>query len=312
LHDLALLWQVRALIAAGDVALLHAHNVEAPILSWLAGGGRVPVVYNLHTEMREELPSYASLPSALMRGVGGMFDTMACRFATAGVAPSNNGRDVLRSHGVANTVVATPGVDLASLAGADAARARTRWALGDRRWAVYAGNLDGYQDIEVLMQAMARLPDAGLMVVTGSGTSIWRARASAMGIRSENLRWIETKDFDEVKDALAAATVGVLPRVTCAGFPIKLLNQMALGLPTIATQTAVDDMPSVVRVPPRDAEALSRVIASFLSGARDIQSLRAQARRVAGERYGWDVAIRPVIDLYESLDVFPQTGGVHL
>ena len=58
------------------------------------------------------------------------------------------------------------------------------------------------------------------------------AAASALGLKSENLRWIETRDFGEVKDALSAATVAVLPRVSCAGFPIKLLNHMAVGLPT--------------------------------------------------------------------------------
>ena len=102
----------------------------------------------------------------------------------------------------------------------------------------------------------------------------------------------------------------MLPRVSCAGFPIKLLNHMAVGLPTIATESAVDALPSVVRVPPRDAAALAQAIDSFVSGARDVASLRALAREAVRERYRWDVAIRPVTDLYESLKVLPDPGAV--
>ena len=111
-------------------------------------------------------------------------------------------------------------------------------------WVVYAGNPDRYQDLDVLVEAMRRLPEAGLLLVSASALSDWEGALPKLELRV-------TSSFSEVKRYLAAAAVAALPRTTCTGYPIKLLNYLAMGQVTVAAEGSAQPLPGVVTVPNR-------------------------------------------------------------
>src|SRR5262249_58745848 len=102
----------------------------------------------------------------------------------------------------------------------------------------YAGNLDGYQNLDFLRRSFARvraaIPEARLVVVTHEGTSgTVPELATGAGIEL-----VCARSYREVRNRLAEADVAVSPRAERSGFPMKLLNYMALGKAIVASAGA--------------------------------------------------------------------------
>ena len=108
------------------------------------------------------------------------------------------------------------------------------------------------------IDAMRQLPDVGLLMVSASSLAHWRSQ----GLKKA--RFVETSDFEEVRSLLAAATIAALPRTVCTGYPIKLLNNLGMGLPTVAAEGSARPLPGVMSVPNHDAEQMAR---TFVSGS---------------------------------------------
>jgi len=212
--------------------VLHAHNYEALAASLLVRRMvGVKVVYHAHNVAEDELPLY-SPPwlSGAVRSAAKKMDTSLPRLADAVVVLSPDVRDHLIRRGVSSdrVWVIPPGLDSAPF---QSERQPTR-----SRAAVFAGNCDGYQNLEHLFSAWeivsAQDPLAELRIVTHArGAAIRRLRARASGAR---VRIVEAGGLAEVAGELGRARVGLSPRGSWSGFPIKNLNYMAAGLPTIA------------------------------------------------------------------------------
>lgn len=231
LLDLAL----AARLAAFDADLVHAHHVEALAAALVARGRTgIPVVYEAHTLLGEELPSYLPGPAPPWAAAGAALERALATRADAVVALSTRAARRFRELGCARVGWVPPALDPADFAGP---------APADPRRVVYAGNADAYQDLPVLHAAMARLPDLELRVVP---VAPWaRARAE-----------------------LAGAGVAVLPRAVCGGFPMKLLNALALGVPVVVAAGSARGLPGEVVVADRDPGALAAGIRRALAGPR--------------------------------------------
>ena len=58
-----------------------------------------------------------------------------------------------------------------------------------------------------------------------------------------------TESFSTVCDAIVSADIAILPRTHCSGYPMKVLNYLALGMPVVASYGGCPDLPGVKRVP---------------------------------------------------------------
>ena len=300
-QDLLLSRALRRLVREWRPHVLHLHNVEAPVAAWAACRGDAPLrIYNLHTTMGDELPTY--LPGRGRRParlLGGLIDRVVPRLAHGNIAISPHSEAHLRQLGAANIALVYPGVDCADVRGGDAERARQRWSLGDERWVLYAGNTDGYQDLDILLRSAPLFETAGLLLVSGSDLAPIRTRLIALGMPAHRMRLVETRDFDDVRDAMAAAHLAVVPRTHCAGFPIKLLNQLAAGLPTICAAGSSQAIPGIVTVPNHQPVALAAAVDRIDSTEREALSKRAMA---AVERdWTWDVRAAEIEAYYRRL-----------
>lgn len=304
LQDLSLARVVARTLRQERVDVIHAHNVEAPVAGWLGratAGSTAPLIYNLHTLMGEELGAY--LPAALSRparALGGALDALLPRLSQASVAISARSEQALRARAAGRVLHLPPVLDQAARVRGDAVRARVRWGLGDRPWVVYTGNTDAYQDLDALIGAVARSEVLRLLVVSGSPEGPWRALARSLGLEDGRLRWVRSAEFSDTRDALAAATVGAIPRRVCAGFPIKLLNHLGAGLPTVIAEGSAQQVGGQLVVPGGDevamAHALERVIADHALRSR----LREEALRSA-DALSWEGALPALLGLYRGL-----------
>ncbi|MGE0383618.1 MAG: glycosyltransferase [Gammaproteobacteria bacterium] len=285
----------RELAAAGGVDLIDAHffypdGVAATLIGRRLG---LPVVItargsdiNLYT--RHALPRAQILAAA--------------RRAAAIVAVSTALADAIADLGIprAKIVVLRNGVDLERFApGADAATMRAaRWP--GRKVLLTVCHLVPLKGVDVLLRALARLPEA-VLVVAGEGPEEPRLRALAheLGVAAR----VEFEGYvpaAKLPMYYGAADVTLLAS-SREGMPNVVLESIACGTPVVAT--AVGGVPEVVCVPEagrlvraRTGEAFAAAIGELLREAPE----RAATRR-HGATLGWDGASRGQWELFNNV-----------
>ncbi len=265
--DAAMVAKVRSIDKHLRPKAYFAHHIEAAC-AVLAAGAR-PVIYVAHTSLEAELPYYFSRLDRLARAAGRIGDRVGCRAATVAAAISpqmtaslSSGTKPLRYLPIPWRISPTAN---------EHERARARVALGleeTDRVLLYAGNLDAYQGWEDIVRATALLhndlPLVRLLVATESSVGPLTNLARQLGIERA-LRITTLRGETARRQAHAAADIATIPRRAPGGLPIKLLESLSRGIPTIATQRAraglalgpscmsvIDDSPLAIATAARD------------------------------------------------------------
>jgi len=304
LLDAQLVAAVARYLRQHPVDVIHAHHVEGV---WVAQaalkavGRRVPLVYNLHTSLEEELPVYGSSDRwrQTTAAWGARVDRQLAGSCDAAVAISPRAAKLLRSWGAARVCYVPPCLEEGALDGADPSALLA--AEGPGPYVLYTGNLDAYQDVPDLLQAMLQIPEARLLVVTGEPEDRVRQLCDAQGLPASRVVVVSTRSFAETKDAMAAATVAVVPRAVCAGFPIKVLNTLGLGVPTVMVREVAPPVEGVLTVPAHNAGAIAGLVRSLLYDPAYAADLGEAARRAARTRFSWNLSLRELQALYDEL-----------
>lgn len=279
-------------IAGIPADIVHAHNYEAPIAAALARRFTgTPLVYSAHNTMGEELPTYFSKPltKRLARRFGAWLDQTVPALSDHAVALSADTAQTLSALGCERVTQVLPGVDFEELEGVVPA------TLPTGPWVVYAGNPDQYQDLHVLVQAMKKIPEAGLLLVSASPLDEFKD----CGL--PRVKCVQTTDFDVVKSLISASVVAALPRTVCSGYPIKLLNYLGLGIPTVAAAGSARNHPGVIAVPNGDADAMAHEIRSLINDEKRREELGARAREHVRASCTWESRARGLEAVYASV-----------
>ncbi|XXX79305.1 glycosyltransferase family 4 protein [Sorangium sp. So ce134] len=198
-------------------------------------------------------------------------------------------------------VVQLNAVDGARFSIRDRAAPRQRLGLpADAKVALYAGYHVPEKGVDVLVEAMARLAEAGrrdvhlMMVGGGELLEPLRARVRALGL-ADRVRLFGWALPAEIPEYMAACDVFCLPSRR-EGCPNVVLEALASGRPVVATR--VGGVPELVRegqggngllVPAGDPQALGDALVRALDTAWDPAALRgsvgALSWDVVGDRY---------------------------
>jgi len=241
--DVLLARELSRMLARERFDVVHAHNYEAgavAVLNRLTRG--VPVVYHSHSMMAEELPSYFTTRTAKRCAsvVGAGFDRTVPRAADHVIALSNDAAAAMRAAGVGEEDLSVVPPALADV-GEGPSREQARRELGlptDRFVVGYCGNLDAYQDLDIVAAAVARMgaeqpASAPLwLVVTHARDACFQRMLEASGAAPWT-RVMLASSFADVRTGMAASDALALPRRASSGFPIKLLNYMAAARPVV-------------------------------------------------------------------------------
>jgi len=288
LLDVALVQRIVSI----DADVVHAHNYEAALAALMAKRiTGTPVVYNAHNTMGEELPTY--FDGRALRSIAGRFglwlDHSVPKLADHAVVLNPNAVETLEQLGCRHVSCVAPGVDARELDDVVPAD------LPAGPWVVYAGNPDQYQDLDILIEAMKLLPEAGLLMVSASSLKEW----SGCGL--PRLKCVETSDFHQVKRWIAACDVAAIPRTVCSGFPIKLLNNLGLGIPTVVAEGSASDLPGVVVVPNRNPQAMADALRALIEQPPRRESLGRAAHAHVRAACTWDARARDLEAIYGSV-----------
>lgn len=280
-RDLRWAGRLRRLVVDRGIDIVHVHApypaaVARPVLRSL-GRHRPAIVYTEHNSWD---------------GYG-----RATRWANAVTYPLDDARLAVSPAALASmpapfrrrTELLIHGIDLDEVASHRTGRARVRAELGvdDRTvLVVTVANLRGHKDYPTLLGAVRRLLDLGASVrVVAVGQGPLDGDVREMAHRMQLDEGFELLGYrPDALDVLAASDIFTLSS-KAEGYPVALMEALALGLPVVAT--AVGGIPDAVRtgvegltVPAGQPDRLGDALAALADDAEK----RATFGRAARER----------------------------
>jgi 1,2-diacylglycerol 3-alpha-glucosyltransferase len=297
------------------IDIIHAHNYEGALVGimakWLTGK---PLLYNAVNLMTDELAGYrfirpAWLANALARGL----DWFTPIFPDHITAVSPELRDWLVSHGVpaAKVDLVPAGIEPELFDHPAPEKFREKYGLNGQPIVMYTGVLNAFQRVDYLLRAFAvtlrAKPDALLLVVSPlvseSHEQQHQQLARDLGI-SNSVVWIAPHTLADLPSYLALADVTVVPRPECPGHPVKLLNYMLAGKPTVSFAggaKGVRHLHDAFIVPNHDYEALGGGIVTVLEDKKLAGELGANARATVLSEFDWRQICRKIERIYDHL-----------
>lgn len=304
-YDPALSWKLARVLAARRFDVIHAHHVEGLLVALPAHlRHRIPLVYDAHTMLSAELPSYAAGLGRLAFGaLGGWLDGALPRRADHIVAVTPDIRDRLVGvHGLEpdRVSVVTNGVETGCF------RVETPPPQVGVVRLIYTGTLAQYQNVDLLLEAFARARrvrrDLRLCFSVSSSFAPYEAAARRLGVR-EAIE-VLADGFAELPLRLAASAIAVLPRVSCPGIPQKLLNYMAAGKAIVASAGSaklLEHGRTGLIVPDGDVRAFADAVLRLAEDPALGEELGRAARETVEREFSWEKAAERMEPVYQRL-----------
>jgi glycosyltransferase involved in cell wall biosynthesis len=179
---------------------------------------------------------------------------------------------------------------------------------------VYLGLLAEYQGTDLLLQAMAQVrqqdEDVYLLLMGFPALEQYRQQAQALGI-GDRVILTGRVPYELAPLYLALGDVAVAPKLSLTESAGKLLNYMAVSLPTVAFDTPVAREylgPNGVFADRGSASSLADRLLALLGDESRRQQIGGQLRKRAQEQFEWNHAVQVIEDAYRiQLGTFPQT-----
>lgn len=315
LFDFHLLRLLCRVIRSEQIDIIHAHNYEGALVGimakWITGR---PLIYNAVNLMTDELAGYRFIrPAWLAHGIARGLDWFTPIFPDHITAVSPELRDWFVEHGVPPRKVdmIPAGIEPELFDHPQPEKFREKYQLNGRSVVMYTGVLNAFQRVDYLLRAFAVVlrtkPDALLMVVSPlvseSHAKENQQLADELGI-SRSIIWIAPHTLEDLPSYLALADVTVVPRPECPGHPVKLLNYMLAGKPTVSFAggaKGVRHLHDAFIVPNHDFDALGRGIVTLLEDRKLAAELGANARATVLADFDWRQICRKIEKIYDQL-----------
>ena len=287
--------------------VIHAHHVEGLLAAVPARVRyRVPVVFDAHTTLESELPSYSQRGRTLLKQVGRAVDARLPARADHVIAVSEEIEAKLTlSHGVAGERISVipNGVEDEFFC-ADGGTTPIKNGSGPNL--VFAGNMAPYQGIDLLLESFAKAlkqrGDLRLKFISQDPLDPYEELATRLGVR-DNVDLVDA-DVDQLPGLLAEASVLLNPRTEGDGSPQKILNYMAAGRPIVTfagTARHLMDGQDALIVPNGDIDAFAQAILRLCSDRALAQRLGGGAQRSARSKFTWTQTAARVERVYARL-----------
>jgi glycosyltransferase involved in cell wall biosynthesis len=312
LYDPALSWKLSRVLSERRFDVIHAHHVEGLLVA-LPPRVRhgIPLVYDAHTMLAAELPSYATgLTRSAFAALGGWLDGALPRRADHVVAVTPDIRDrLVAAHSLRpdRITVVTNGVE------SDRFRVNTPRSRDGLVRLIYTGTLAPYQNVELLLEAFAQARqsrrDLRLCFAVSSSFEPYEALARRLGVR-EAIE-VSADGFGELPLRLAAAAIAVLPRTICPGIPQKLLNYMAAGKAIVASAGSakiLEHERTGLVVADGDVSGFAAALLRLAGDPELGEALGRSARETVEREFSWAGAAEKLEPVYSRLAATAQSA----
>ena len=297
------------------IDVIHAHNYEGAIAGYIAKKiTRKPMLYNAVNNMIDELPSYHFIrPKSLAVKFANFLDNLIPKMGDYVTVVSEELNTFLLKKGVpkGKMSIIPAGVYPEMFEGKDPNMMRNRYHIGLRPLVIYTGTLDTFQRVDYLIRAMRivinTLEQAVLLIVGNIINPIDLERLRKFAIEKgidKNVIFTDERPLEEIPYFLASADVAVVPRPTCPGFPVKLLNYMAAGnaiVTFVGSAKGLKHMFNAIMVRNDDWEELGRGILLLLQDAALRKTLGYNAKMTVKSNFDWVILAKKIEKIYQKI-----------
>ena len=217
--------------------LIHAGEESVFLAMFFRVFYRIPYAYDLDSSIAQQISEQLSFLSFLQP----FFDfceTQAIRRAMITFPVCNALADLCRKRGARKVVTLH---DISQIDPDRVPSGRLRRETGsDKLLLLYAGNLEPYQGIDLLLEGFAqaaRETEAVDLVIIGGGErdiTRYRAKAETLGIGSR-CHFLGPRPFEELDDYLLDADILTAPRIRGQNTPMKVFPYLHSGRPVLVT-----------------------------------------------------------------------------
>jgi glycosyltransferase involved in cell wall biosynthesis len=304
--DALLLFALRRQLRKQRYEYVHALE-EAAYLAVLAARRRgVPIVYDMHSSIPEQLAEHAVLGKLPVRTLFRSIERRVTRSADR----------IVCSTGLAHHVRdLAPEADVrewrfprrVQAAADDPLGLRESLDIADgRKVILYAGNTEDYQGLSALVAAiplvLVREPNAVFVIVGAEGASAQRVEQSlASAVPADAYRLLGRLPRDRALQYLRIADIAVSPRIRGDNIPLKIFDYLCAGRAIVATSIpahhAILDSETAKLVEPT-SQALGQALADLLENPAETERLKRAALTYAEKYLTWNSFLQSVKDLY--------------
>jgi glycosyltransferase involved in cell wall biosynthesis len=319
LCDLVMVVKCLLMVRRARYDLIHAVEESAFIAAAASALSGVPYIYDMDSSLAEQLvEAYPRLNAvlpflrfcesvAVRRSIGVLTVCAALEDVALGHAP---GKPVGRVED--STLLANGGSADERHHGLVPERVRRAGPV-----AMYVGNLERYQGIDLLLQGfrrtLQRMPGVSLVIVGGRKEDIRRYRrvAAGLGIR-RRVHFLGPRPVGLLPELLKQADVLVSPRLKGLNTPMKIYSYLDSGTAVLATRlrthTQVLDDRTAYLVDP-EPESLGDGLATLLADPSLRRMLAARAKAYVQEEFTPDAARRKLAQFYDAMEA--KVVGAH-
>ena len=288
-----LLWTI-GLLLRRRYDYVHAHEEAVFWSRFLKPVFRFRLAYDMHSSLPQQLTNFGFTRNRLVIGTFRWLERSALKASEAVINICPDLRDYALEAGVDPErlfLIENSIFDDVRLARRGTENGSEEWepvdippAAGPR--VVYAGTFEAYQGLEILVRAFARVlqrqPDAQLLLVGGRPEQIEQLKRQAREAgAAERCVFTGRVSKSAAMRLLDSADVLVSPRSEGTNTPLKIYEQLASGIPLVATnvwshtQVLTDDVCFLVEPEPESmAQGLLRAIADPQTARQRAQAAR--------------------------------------
>jgi len=316
--DLLLFWTVLFTALRRRPDLIHAHMHEGALIAQTVGRLlRIPMVFDFQGSLTGEMMDHKFLhrDSPFYRPLRWL-ERRADRYAPIILTSSANAVQLLIQEFGCRPDQVRPVVDCVDPVAFSPVSGAERETLSSRRSAlsippgrkvvVYLGLLADYQGTDLLLQAAVRLlqqrDDVHFLIMGFPHVERYQQMARDLGLAG-HCTFTGKVPYHQARDLLALGDVAVAPKLSATEGSGKILNYMAMGLPTITFETPVSReylLEEGIYAQRGDPASLAQALLVGLNDP-DRDSRSAALRRRAVEVFSWDRAAERILKAYEEI-----------
>lgn len=246
LDQFILLWML-ALLCRRRYDAVHAHEEAVFFSAFLKPLFRYKLIYDMHSCLPQQLNNFGFTKSKIITGIFAWLEGYALRKSDAliTICPDLShyverlNIEVKYNVLIENSIF-EPIVLKENQPQSDTVLQPNFEPLTDRKYVLYAGTLESYQGIDLLIKGFSSVikhDDQALLVIVGGSTrqvENLRAMAEAEGLSGNCI--VRPRESQSIVQALIrGAAVLVSPRSRGTNTPLKIYEQIASGIPLVAT-----------------------------------------------------------------------------
>lgn len=316
-HDVFVFFWMLPLLLRNRYDVVQAHEEAVFMALFLKPFFRYKLLYDMHSSLPQQLVNFNYSRNRLLLGLFEWLEKKSLVHSEAiiTICPDlfhyvnkllpGNTRNFLIENSILEPVRLAHGQGCAQEAPAPAPSLPEQFT----QRIVYAGTLEAYQGIDILLEAMALVAAekaaAGCIIVGGSDEQVahYRSQAHRLGITQQVL-FTGRVSQDLARAYSAQATVLVSPRSSGTNTPLKIYEQLASGIPLVATaiyshtQVLSDEVAFLV---PASAQGLAQGLLAAMADSELAASKAAKAQELYAKEYARPIYVEKLRRVLESL-----------